>query len=457
MPAPAAGRYFAREALLADGWARDVSIAVDADGRIASIETGAEPSGTRLAGPVLPPVADVHSHAFQRAFAGLANRAGPDSDSFWTWREIMYRLVGRLTPDDAGAIAAKLMVELLKGGYGRLAEFHYLHKNEDGRPYADPSEMARRILAASALTGMPVTLIPTFYAHADFGGAPPTPGQRRFLHSVDGFLDLMQRLEAPCREAGARLGMAIHSLRAATEDEIAALLTAYRGDGPLHIHVAEQRREVEACLAHCSRRPVERLFELAPVDERWCLIHATHLASHEVAMIAASGAVVGLCPSTEADLGDGLFPAEDYLAAGGRFGLGSDSHVGVSVAQELRLLEWGQRLRSGRRNVLAGAPSASTGRRLYDLAHAGGARASGADASGIAIGAPADLVVLDDRLPEIAAVSGDDILDRWIFTDGGRTARDVMIGGRFLVEGGRHVAEDAVDRAYAAALARLFG
>ncbi len=447
---------FAERALLADGWADDVVFSIGDEGRIAGVERNASPIGaSRLSGPVVPAVADLHSHAFQRAMAGLTEVAGQGDDSFWTWREEMYRLVSLLTPDDVVAIAAKLQVELLKGGFGRVAEFHYLHHGADGRPYAEPAEMSLAVLQARELSGIGLTMLPVFYAHSDFGGATPTAGQRRFIHDVDGFLTLLHGLVEPCRSANARLGLAFHSLRAVTGDEIAAIMEAVPEHAPIHMHVAEQEREVAASIAHSGRRPGERLYDIADVDERWCLIHATHVTEGEVAMIAGSGAVAGLCPTTEADLGDGLFPAADFLAAEGRLGIGTDSHVGTSVADELRLLEYGQRLRDRRRNRMAGRPGASVGRTLFDRALDGGARAAGVAGSGLSVGAPADLVVLDGRSPYLASVEGDAILDRWIFGGVGPAVRDVMIGGRWLIEDGRHAKDEQIDRAFAATLQRL--
>ena len=452
-----AQRLFAETVLTAAGWQRDITITVDADGRIASIEPGQTADSTRLGGPVVPPLTDLHSHAFQRALAGLTNRAGPGDDSFWTWREAMYRLVVRLTPADVTAIAARLQVELMKGGFGRLVEFHYLHHDRDGRRYADPAEMALALLAASEQSGLPLTLLPVFYAHGDFGGAAPTAGQQRFIHDRDSYLGLLDRLAAPCRQAGAKLGVALHSLRAVTADEMTAVLAASPPGAPIHIHVAEQQREVEACLAHTGRRPVEWLYDLAAVDDRWCLVHATHVLPHEVELMIRSGAVVGLCPTTEADLGDGLFPAEAFLKAGGQFGIGTDSHVATTVADELRLLEYGQRLAARRRNCLAAGPGGSVGRRLFEAALAGGARAAGVAPAGIAVGAPADLVVLDGASPYVATATDDDILDRWLFGGLGPVVADVMIGGRWRIRDGRHAAEAAIDRAFMAALRRLAG
>ncbi|RVJ37665.1 formimidoylglutamate deiminase, partial [Sinorhizobium medicae] len=351
MTASSAHRLFAEQALLPTGWSENVAISIDQAGSIVAVEAGqlATPEDERLCGPVVPTMTNLHSHAFQRAMAGLAEVAGTGDDSFWTWREEMYRTVGLVDPDDVEAIGAKLYVEMLKGGFGRVVEFHYLHHQLDGTPYADPAEMSLRILRAAQTSGIGLTHLPVFYARANFGGAAPKAGQRPFLHDPDRFLALLDRLSPACEAAGATLGYAIHSLRAATPEEMGVILESSPVTGPIHIHVAEQPREVEDCLAWSGQRPVEWLLDNMPVDERWCAIHATHMTPGETRRLAHSGAVAGLCPATEANLGDGIFPAVDYLAAGGRFGVGTDSHVATSVAEELRLLEYGQRLRDRRR------------------------------------------------------------------------------------------------------------
>ena len=458
MPSPIS-RFSCPLALLPGGWARNVAIEVGADGRIASIAPdAAQTDGERLRGPVVPALANLHSHAFQRAMAGLAERAGPGDDSFWTWRDEMYRTVGLMTPDDIEAVATKLYVEMLKGGFSRVAEFHYLHHGAAGTPYADPAETSLRILAAAAKAGIGLTHLPVFYAHSNFGGAAPSAGQRPFLNDVDGFLALLQRLQPACREAGAVLGLALHSLRAATPDEIRAILAAESTGGPIHIHVAEQEREVEECLAWSGRRPVEWLLDEMDVDQRWCAIHATHMTPGETERLAASGAVAGLCPATEANLGDGLFPATSYRAAGGRFGIGTDSHVATSVAEELRTLEYGQRLRDRRRNRLVAGPGASVGRTLFDAALAGGAQACGSAVSGLQVGAPADLVVLDGDHPFVAAAAdvgkGDTLLDRWFFA-ASDLVRDVLVAGRFQIRDRRHAEDEAIDAAFLRTLRRL--
>lgn len=436
-------------ALLPGGWARRVRVTL-AGGRIAGVESGvaAEPGDERHA-VGLPGLPDLHSHAFQRAMAGLAERpGGVGRDDFWSWRETMYDLVGRLTPEDVAVIAAQAFMEMLETGFTRVGEFHYLHHDRDGRPYAEPARMAAAVAEAAAETGIALTLLPVFYAHSGFGGAAPHEGQRRFINDLDSFA----RLREGCAEAlrpldGAVLGIAPHSLRAATPEELSALLPMAQ-EGPVHIHIAEQVPEVEACLAWSGERPVEWLLGHVPVDERWCLVHATHVESAEMAGIEASGAVIGLCPITEANLGDGLFPAAGF---GGRFGIGSDSNVRIDAAEELRLLEYGQRLVRRQRNVLA-RDGASTGRTLFDRALAGGAQALGAEAPALVAGAPADIVALAD---DGEGASGDALLDRWIFAQG--RIDSVWRAGRQVVCEGRHVARDLIARRYRETLRRLAG
>ena len=440
----------AKEALLPEGWARDVRIAV-AEGRIAAVEAGAPPqAGDERHAAIVPGMANLHSHAFQRAMAGLAEMRGPAEDSFWSWRTVMYRFALAMTPDDVEAVAAQLYVEMLEAGFTRVGEFHYLHHDEAGRPYADIGEMAARIAAASAGTGIALTLLPVLYARSGFGGAAPGEGQRRFINDRDSFA----RLVECCRALTAALpggitGVAPHSLRAVTPEEL-SFAVALAGDGPIHIHIAEQVKEVEDCITWSGRRPVEWLLENQPVDGRWCLIHATHMSETETRGMAKAGAMAGLCPVTEANLGDGIFPAPDFIGDGGRFGVGSDSNVLIGLPDELRQLEYSQRLARRARNVLA-APGGSTGRALFDGALAGGAAALGAEA-GLAAGASADIVSLAPR--HALPLSGDLLLDGWIFA--GSAAVDcVWTGGRKRVEGGRHVDGDAVRARFSAVMQRL--
>ena len=454
MPLRESGLFF-ELALLPDGWARDVRIGVAADGRIASVEAqnAARPGDARHR-CALPGMANLHSHAFQRAMAGLTETRGPSGDSFWTWRDVMYRFVDRLTPDDVQAIAALAYAEMLESGFTRVGEFHYLHHDADGRPYADRAAMSAAIAAAATRSGIALTLLPVFYAHADFGGAPPQPGQRRFIHDIDGYAALLEGARRAAADLpDAIVGIAPHSLRAVTPDELDALQRLAPA-GPIHIHIAEQMREVEACLAWSGQRPVAWLLDHAQVDARWCLVHATHMTDDEARAMAASGAVAGLCPITEANLGDGIFPAAPFLAAGGAYGIGSDSNVRIDMTEELRLLEYGQRLAARGRNLLATAPGRSTGMDIHAAALAGGAQALGATA-GLAPGCSADLVSLDLDHPSLAAAGTPNLLDGLIFSAGRAAIDGVWRRGEQVVTGGRHRDRATIAARYNATIARL--
>ncbi|MCP1756802.1 formimidoylglutamate deiminase [Bradyrhizobium elkanii] len=442
-------------ALLPSGWANDVQVVV-ADGAIASVTAGVAPSaGDERHQLAVPGLASLHSHAFQRGMAGLAELRGDTTDTFWTWRETMYRFALTMTPDDVAAVATLLYVEMLERGFTRVVEFHYLHHDRDGAPYANLAEMAVRIAEAASASGIGLTLLPSFYAHSTFGGAAPHAGQRRFICSVDQFATLMTASREAIRDLpGANIGIAPHSLRAVAPDELAAIIPLAKAD-PIHIHAAEQVREVEDCLAWSGQRPVQWLLEHAPVDQRWCLIHATHMTEQEVTALARSGAVAGLCPVTEASLGDGIFSAREFLAAGGRFGIGTDSNVLVGVADELRQLEYGQRLKHRERNVLSGRPGASTGRALFDHALAGGAQALAQTKAGLAPGARADIVSLDTAHPSLAGRSGDAVLDGWLFATGSDAIDCVWAGGDRVVAGGRHRLRDKAREQFNASVRRL--
>ncbi|WP_292554079.1 formimidoylglutamate deiminase, partial [Mesorhizobium sp.] len=344
---------FAEQALLPDGWNNNVRITL-AGGRIAAAEPGASPlTGDERHAIVLSGMSNLHSHAFQRGMAGLAELRGPSTDSFWSWREVMYRFALSMTPDQVEAVAAQLYVEMLEAGFSRVGEFHYLHHDRDGKPYGNIAEMAERIAAAAAETGIGLTLLPVFYAHSSFGGAAPNEGQRRFINDVQRFGRLLEKSRESVRSLDqAVVGVAPHSLRAATPEELDAV-TAMAPDGPIHIHIAEQTKEVEDCIAWSGARPVEFLLDHAKVDRRWCLIHATHMTEAETVRMARSGAIAGLCPITEANLGDGTFTAPLFVEHGGRFGVGSDSNVLIGLPDELRQLEYSQRLAHRARNVLA--------------------------------------------------------------------------------------------------------
>jgi formimidoylglutamate deiminase len=451
--------YVAAAALLPDGWSRDVRIDVGSDGVIAAVArdvpAAAASDALRLAGPVVPAMPNLHSHAFQRALAGRTGRAAASGgDSFWTWRQAMYRMLERLDADGFAAVTAQAYVDMARAGYGSVAEFHYVHHDPAGRPYADPGELALGVVAAARDAGLALTMLPVFYAHAGFGGTPAVAGQRRFLHTTPSFARLVERLVAGTADDDVVVGVAPHSLRAVTPDELREVVAVAPAGAPVHIHVAEQAREVDDCVAWSGQRPVQWLLDHARVDPRWCLVHATHVTADEVRDLAATGAAVGLAPTTEADLGDGTFPGESFVAAGGRFGVGSDSNVAIDPFAELRQLEWSQRLQLGRRNVLADG-GASVGTALWAAAARGGARACGRATGVIAAGHRADLVVLDPDDPALAGVAADDVLDAAIFGPCRRPVRDVLVGGRFVVREGRHPRQEAVLARFRDALARM--
>jgi formimidoylglutamate deiminase len=451
---------FAETALAPTGWVRNMRIEVSSSGEIVACQPEAAAEGAeRLAGTVLPGMPNLHSHAFQRAMAGLTEHTTGSADSFWTWRETMYRFVAKLAPDDIRAIAAQLYVEMVKAGYTAVGEFHYLHHDPDGRPYADRAQLSECVVAAAGEAGIGLTLLPTLYQAGGFGGTPPGPAQRRFLNTPDDMLTMISAVRE--RHAGnpdLRVGLALHSLRAVPPEAFAEIVAGLRAQdpaAPIHIHVAEQVKEVEDCLAWSGQRPVEFLLDHAPVDRHWCLIHATHVTDAEVKHLAASGAVSGLCPTTEANLGDGFFPMQGLVAAGGIWGIGSDSHVSVSPIEELRWLEYGQRLLARQRNLATSGPPGSTGMALWRAALAGGAASLGRPIGAIAPGHRADLIVLDDASPALYGRAEDRIVDALVFAADGRGIRDVMVGGTWIVRAGRHIREDVIEKAYKAAIDRL--
>ena len=446
---------FARHALLADGWRRDVLVAWDGAGDLVRVEPDSVAGESAAqADYVVPGMINLHSHAFQRAQGGLTERAGDAPDSFWTWRDLMYRFANRITPDQMEAVAAQLYVECLRHGYTAVCEFHYLHRDTDGAPYADPAETARRIAAAAQAAGIGLTLLPVMYAYAGFGAAPLKPEQRRFRSDPALVLRIVEALDG-LRGPQLEVGAAPHSLRAVSIEQLNELAVALPADRPLHIHVAEQALEVRQCLDATGRRPVDLLMEQAGIDARWCLVHATHLSDGEVTALARSGAVAGLCPTTEANLGDGLFPLAPYLAAGGRFGIGSDSHVSQSPVEELRWLEYGQRLLHQRRNIVVGARQRDVAAGLWQQALLGGAQASGRRLGVLAPGRRADLLVLDGDHPNLDGAAPEDVLGRFLFCGNDNLVRDVLAGGRWTVRNGRHPAQDAIAARYKTALRQL--
>ncbi len=456
-------------ALLADGWARDVRISVGEDGSIAAI-TRADRDATseHVPGIAVPGMPNAHSHAFQRAMAGDAESRHGAADSFWTWREAMYRVANRIEPDDLEAVASQLFVEMLKSGYTSVAEFHYLHRGRDGGDYGDDNPLWSAVDAAARATGIALTFLPTLYQHADFGAAPLAPDQARFSLSSDQFLRAVERRVAAERDAArsgrdpapVRTGVAFHSLRAVSVETLRATVEALaRIDAtmPLHIHVAEQTREVDACVRLTGRRPVQLLLDTGLLDARWCLVHATHANATELRGVAAAHAAVCLAITTEANLGDGAFDAQRFLARGGRLCIGSDSQISVAPAEELRWLEYQQRLRRRQRAVLATDGEAHVGTRLWRDAAAHGARALGRESGALAAGRRADLLVLDPQHESLAGAPLEQTLDTLVFAGGAAAIRDVMVDGRWRVRDRHHPAQEAVRARYGAALRRLRG
>jgi formimidoylglutamate deiminase len=451
---------FAKDALLPSGWAKDVALEIDAQGNFASIQPGSPPTaGTHVRGPLLPGMPNAHSHAFQRALAGRIERAGKASDSFWSWRETMYELIAALDPDDLAAIAAAAYLEMLRGGYTAVGEFHYLHHAADGTPYARRSEMSLRLLDAAERTGIGCTLFPVLYGSSGFGGSPPAPRQARFLNDLEGYLEIWDdAARAILGKGDQRLGTAPHSLRAVLPEQLQTLVaTIDERDptAPFQMHICEQRAEVEACRRWSGQTPIQWLAANVSLSQRWTLVHATHSTAGERSTLALAGASVALCPTTEANLGDGIFPAASFVRDGGRYAIGSDSQVAIDAAEELRWLEYVQRLTSERRCVLAGA-GGSTGEAMYAEAAATGGIALARKIGLLAPGFRADVVVLDAAHPLLAGRAPETMLDSYVFAAGASAVRDVMVGGRWVIEGGAHRDERAIVEAARRTAERVF-
>jgi formimidoylglutamate deiminase len=451
----AARKLFFAHALLPGGWAHDVVLTIE-NGVIATVADNSSSAGAEIvSGVAVPGMPNLHSHAFQRGMAGLTELRGETQDSFWTWRQLMYRFIDTLTPDDVEAIAAYAYAEMLEGGFTSVAEFHYLHHDEHGAPYGDLAEMASRIAAACIDTGIGLTLLPVFYNFSGFGGAVPVHGQRRFINDPSRFLALLERSREAIKPVDdAAIGIAPHSLRAVTPETLGEVLKAVPS-GPIHMHIAEQVKEVEDCLGWSGQRPVEWLLDHVAVDRRWVLIHATHLTSEETAGIAKAGAVVGLCPLTEANLGDGIFEGPRFIEAGGVFGVGSDSNIEITAPGELKQFEYSQRLHHRIRNAVARHAGETTGRALYEHALVGGAQASGRAIGALSVGKRADIVVLDDTHPDLCGVIGDRWLDAATFVTGKSAISRVYVGGRQVVEGGRHLKRADITERYRRVVKRL--
>jgi formimidoylglutamate deiminase len=461
MPEALPRLWWAERAWLPGGWQAGVLLRADAAGRWAEVRAGVgepPPMAQRLAGPLLPALVDAHGHAFQRAFAGLAERREAAGDDFWSWRDRMYRVALRITPAQLQAIAAQLAVELLRGGYTQLCEFHYLQHAPDGQPYADPLTMAWALADGAHEAGIGLTMLPVLYERAGFARPTLREDQRRFATDADGVWAMHRALAASGRPL-LDAGLALHSLRAAAPASIHRLRALAEGSAvPIHIHVAEQTAEVDDCLAATGRRPMQWLADEGLLDARWQLVHATHSTPAEIDAVAASGAGVVICPSTEANLGDGLADLPGWLEAGVPMAIGSDSHVTRQWPEELRWLDYGQRLLRRQRNVAA-APALgmpSTAARLFDRAVQAGAAAAGHAAWGLVPGARADALVVDTRSAHLLGIPPDRLLDAVVFSSPGRPWRDVMVAGRWVVQDHRHPRADAIAQCFELAMAALW-
>ncbi len=447
----------AKQALLPSGWASDVRVHIGEDGRIASVQSNVppEPDDQVLSDrALLPAPSNLHSHAFQRAIAGLTESRTSTGD-FWSWREAMFAIVARLSPDDMEGLAALVQMEMLEAGYAAVGEFHYLHHQPDGRPYDDPGATGAGIASAASTTGIGLTLLPVLYRRGGLDDRPLSGGQRAFGCTPD----LYEAVLASCRSAVSRLppdcniGVAPHSLRTVSPDDLSWLIKL-SPEAPIHIHIAEQIAEVDAVVAMYGARPVEWLLDTVDVDQHWCLVHATHMSEAETTALATTGAVVGLCPITEANLGDGVFAGARFIAEGGRFGVGSDSNVRIACAEELRALEYSQRLSMRRRAILT-RDGWSVGRTLFEAAVSGGAQALGRDSGAIAEGRFADLVGLDTGAIATTGLDGDRLLDAWIFASDDRLVRDVWSAGRHVVVDGNHIERERITEPARTTLERL--
>jgi formimidoylglutamate deiminase len=446
---------FAKQALLDGGWVANVRLAVTS-GTIQSITVGAKPDATDVrVDTLLPALSNLHSHSFQRAMAGMTEYRARSRDSFWTWRDLMYRFVNRMTPEQIEAIAALVFMEMQEAGYAAVGEFHYVHHQHDGTAYDNVAELSERIFAAAATTGIGLTHLPVLYTYGGAGQRALSEGQRRFGNDVDAFEKLVAQVRNGLSSlpTDARLGIAPHSLRATSPADLAAVVALHR-DGPIHMHIAEQPQEVRDVEAWLGARPVAWLLDNLDVDSKWCLIHATHMTDAETEALAKSGAVAGLCPVTEANLGDGPFNGPTYLQAGGRFGVGSDSNVNISLVEELRTLEYSQRLRDLARNVMV-LDEGSVGQTLYLAAAVGGAQALGRKAGRIAVGCLADVVAIDSQAASLCALGVDQLLDGLVFAAKDNVVTDVWSAGRHMVTEGRHRQREVIVAAYRKAVAGL--
>ena len=457
-------KYYAKNILLSDGWATDKTITIEA-GIISAITAGKEDEAALLSGAVIPGMVNCHSHAFQRAFAGFSEQGSEGQDSFWTWRKIMYQFLAKLTHDDAQIIAQQLYIEMLKMGYTRVAEFHYLHHDVDGNSYVTNNNeqglatMAQAIFQAAKNSGIGLTMLPVLYQYAGFGQQAPNEGQKRFINTSIQFNQLVSDCFALTKQyPNTNIGIAPHSLRAVNKEAIMSAVDHVRAldnKAPIHIHIAEQQQEVDDCLQHYSKRPVQWLLDNIELDEHWCLIHATHINEQEQQGIVASKAIAGICPTTEANLGDGIFPTAEFLAIKGTFAIGSDSHISVNPIEELRWLEYAQRLQKQQRAILASPETASVGQNLWLKAATGGAQSTNSNTGALALGKQADLLVLDEKQTALFASNNQHLLDSVIFASQKNTIKDVMVNGNWVIQNGIHAQEQSSANNFAKLLAKL--
>jgi formimidoylglutamate deiminase len=444
---------FARKALLRKGWTENVRFRIDA-GRIEGIDTEvASSAGDFVAGCVIPGLCNAHSHAFQRALAGHTEQRSPAGhDSFWTWRERMYALAGKMNAALLKAIATQAYDEMLASGYTSVAEFHYLHR-DPGMDSGDDA-MFSAIQHAAQVSGIRMTYVPVLYERAGFASDGVDDRQKSFAHTFDEFEQHYERVSSQASEV-VNVAIGAHSLRAVGEDSLRKISAiASRDNVPLHLHIAEQQREVDECMSATGRRPVRWLLENFDVDRHWCLVHATHLDAEEVDALARSGAVVCLCPSTEANLGDGIFPLHAFLSAGGNIAIGSDSHISINPFEELRWLEYGQRLATQSRNITSLRES-HVGREIFARALQGGARISTQQAAELTVGAFADLVVLNDEDPMLVGHASESLLDALVFSGYRLPIERVMVHGEWRVIGAEHVNQAKSRDSFARALREL--
>ena len=465
-------QYYAKNIFLSEGWATDTTISI-ADGIITAITSGKSSDAVILDGAVIPGMVNCHSHAFQRAFAGFSEQGSEGQDSFWTWRKIMYKFLARLTDDDAQVIAQHLYIEMLKVGYTRVAEFHYLHHDIDGIDYSKThskentdnelknglATMAHAIFKAAETAGIGLTLLPVLYQYAGFGQQQPNQGQKRFINSTEQFNQLVSDCFALSKDySNTNIGIAPHSLRAVDKESMTKAVNHVRSldkNAPIHIHIAEQIQEVTDCIKHYSKRPVEWLLDNMQLDQHWCLIHATHINEQEQQGIVDSKAIAGICPTTEANLGDGIFPTAEFLALKGTFAIGSDSHISVNPMEELRWLEYAQRLTKQERAILASTKTASVGQNLWHKAATGGAQSTNSNTGALSVGKQADLLVLDDNQTALYANNTKHLFDSVIFASQKNTIKDVMVNGRWVVENGEHAHEKSSAKNFAKLLSRI--